>query len=305
LSVEFKIQLFNALKTVANLQQTVNQKIPVYFDEANFNEFVLPHLLLNKRGPRPKISYYKYFHYILHVLYTGCQWKMLCIEKDANGNPEIHYTQVWRKWKYWIDHECITEIFYQSVQFLIDSQSIDLTTLNADGTNVVSKLRAQGVGYSGHKHQRGDKIIPIVDHAGNILAPMTVAPVNQSDMIQLPRALKDLDATCEACDLVIPAQTPINLDAGFDSRKNRQLIWKRKLKPNIKENPRGRKKKKRGRPRYFDKAKYKQRTAVERTFAWEDKFRRILVRYEWLQETYLAFHLIAFTLINFRTLIRV
>jgi transposase len=289
---------------VTNLQQTVNQKIPVYFDEANFNKFVLPHLCIGSRGPKSKISYYKHFHYILYVLYTGCHWKMLPIEKDVEGKPEIHYTRVWYKWKSWVDNSSIAAIFYQSVTFLIENDALNLSMLNGDGTNVVSKLRAQEVGYSGHKHQRGDKLIPIVDNAGNILAPLTVAPVNQSDMIQLPHALKDLDKTCEQCNLIIPEGTPLNLDPGFDSRKNRQLIWKRKLKPNIKANPRGRKKVKRGRPRYFDPKVYKKRTVIERTFAWEDKFRRIIVRFEWLKETYLAFHLLAFSLINFRSLQR-
>lgn len=290
------------METAVNLQKTTNQRIAVYFDEPYFNEFVLPSLKMGQRGPAPRICAYKYFHYMLYILYTGCQWKMLPIDPGPDGKPEIHYTQVWRKWKRWVDTGSIEAIFYESVKFLKESQAIDLSALHADGSNIVSKLRAIGVGYSGHKHQRGDKVVPIVDNAGNILAPMTVVPVNQSDMLQLPHALNDLGNTCARCKLDIPSGTPLNLDPGFDSRKNRQLIWKRKLKPNIKENPRRRKKPKRGRPRYFDEQMYKKRTVIERTFAWEDKFRRVIVRYEWYQETYMAFHLLAFALINFRNL---
>jgi hypothetical protein len=44
--------------------------------------------------------------------------------------------------------------------------------------------------------------------------------------------------------------------------------------PNIKENPRNRKRPKRGRKRLFNAAIHALRMRVERTFAWEDKFKR-------------------------------
>jgi len=31
----------------------------------------------------------KIFNYILQILYMGCQWKMLPIERNAKGLPEI------------------------------------------------------------------------------------------------------------------------------------------------------------------------------------------------------------------------
>ena len=102
-------------------------------------------------------------------------------------------------------------------------------------------LAVTKTGYSGHKHQKGNKIVAIVDNEGNIIAPMTIAAVNQTDMSLLPNALSDLKTTCTACEIQIPEQTVLNLDAGFDSKKNRQTIWNAKLKPNIKENPRNRK----------------------------------------------------------------
>ena len=52
------------------------------------------------------------------------------------------------------------------------------------------------------------------------------------------------------------------------------------LIPNIKENPRNRKAPKRGRKRLFNQAIHALRDRVERTFAWEDKFKRLLLRFE-------------------------
>jgi hypothetical protein len=42
---------------------------------------------------------------------------------------------------------------------------------------------------------------------------MAIATVNQSDMVQLPNALKDLKITCRRCGIGIPPNTPLNLDA--------------------------------------------------------------------------------------------
>jgi transposase len=51
--------------------------------------------------------------------------------------------------------------------------------------------------------------------------------------------------------------------------------------PNIPETPRNRPK--RGRKRLFNAAIHTLRLRVERTFAWEDKFKRLLLRFEHLQ----------------------
>jgi hypothetical protein len=58
-------------------------------------------------------------------------------------------------------------------------------------------------------------------------------------------------------------------------RHNRKAIFNVGLIPNIKENPRNRKTPKRGRKRLFNAAIHSLRLCV-RTFAWEDKFKRLL-----------------------------
>jgi hypothetical protein len=65
----------------------------------------------------------------------------------------------------------------------------------------------------------------------------------------------------------------VNLDAGFDSTYNRKCMFNAGMIPNIKENPRNRKRTKRGRKRLFNAVIHALRTRVDRTFAWEDKFK--------------------------------
>jgi hypothetical protein len=92
----------------------------------------------------------------------------------------------------------------------------------------------------------------------------------------------------------------LNLDGGFDSRHNRKAIFNAGLIPNIKENPRNRKTPKRGRKRLFNAAIHSLRLCVERTFAWEDKFKRLLLRFEFKQQRHYGMKLMAYTLINLR-----
>ena len=76
----------------------------------------------------------------------------------------------------------------------------------------------------------------------------------------------------------------LNLDSGFDYKHNRKCIFNAGMIPNIKENPHHRKHTKRGRKRLFDEAIHALRTRVDRTFAWEDKFKWVLLRFEHIQQ---------------------
>ena len=73
------------------------------------------------------------------------------------------------------------------------------------------------------------------------------------------------------------------------------------LIPNITEHPRHRKTTKRGRERLFDAAIHALRRRVERTLAWEDKGKRLLLRFERIQQRHSGMKLLAYTLINLRS----
>lgn len=142
-------------------------------------------------------------------------------------------------------------------------------------------------------------MIAIADNNGYVLSPLTIAPVNRSDSVLLPDGINDLKHVAAEADLDLKGAT-LNLDAGFDSKANRKCIFNAGMKPNIKENPRNRKTIKRGRKRFFDEALYQVRFTIERVFAWEDKFKRLVLRYETKRKRHLGFKLIAFCLINLR-----
>ena len=109
-------------------------KIPTVLSENEFNEFALPHLNKGARGPRKKLSFFKLFNYILHLMHTGCQWKNIPINKDAEGNPEIHYTNIYQSFKLWVKRGCFNKIFEASVLRLFEAKMLDTTILHGDGT---------------------------------------------------------------------------------------------------------------------------------------------------------------------------
>jgi transposase len=132
-----------------------------------------------------------------------------------------------------------------------------------------------------------------------VLAPLPVAPVNEADVVLLPQGLQALKKVAKEIGVDLRGAY-LNLDGGFDSARNRKMIFNAGMIPNITENPRNRKTTKRGRKRLFNAAIHALRTQVERTFAWEDKFKRLLLRFERIQQRHYGMKLMAYTLINLR-----
>ena len=127
--------------------------IPVQLSESEFNQFILPHLSMPRRGPKCKLGYHRLFNLILWVLYTGMQWKCLPVPKDYDGKAKIHYTTVYRAFARWSDDGSLEHTFIASVDHLAHHQQLDLSVLHGDGTNTVAKKGGDGIGYSGYKRR--------------------------------------------------------------------------------------------------------------------------------------------------------
>lgn len=117
----------------------------------------------------------------------------------------------------------------------------------------------------------------------------------------LPETLDNLVAFAERIGLDL-AGVPLTLDAGFDSDDNRIRIKDVLLKPVIYPNRRNTKS---GiiwarRFRWFDRVTYRQRYRVERTFGWQDTYRKLVVSFDRLPEIRKGFRLMAYAMINYR-----
>jgi hypothetical protein len=244
--------------------------IPTKLSLEQFELFVLPHLCLGRRGPPPTLPLHKLFNYILQALYMGCQWKMLPIDRNAEGLPEIHYTRVYRTFRRWQHEGCIDAIFSGSVHQLHQDQLLDLSVIHGDGTTTAAKNGGDNLGYSGHKHLKGDKVVALCDRRCNVIAPFISAPGNRNESPLLRDALPRLTAMARAIGADLHGST-VSLDGVYDCRANRRAIFNRGMIPNIPENPRARKTPKRGRKQRYRPDIFEERfRTIERVFAWEE-----------------------------------
>ena len=141
-----------------------------------------------------------------------------------------------------------------------------------------------------------------MDKNGAIVATTGIIAGQHNDSFELEQKLKNMFTDMQRCGLDYKGAL-FNADSGFDTRAARKLLWNRGVIPNIPENKRNRKRVKRGRKRHFNREVYKQRFVSERTFAWIDKFKTLLIRFERKAASCLGFHHIAFALINLRHLL--
>lgn len=98
----------------------------------------------------------------------------------------------------------------------------------------------------------------------------------------------------------------LTLDSGFDSLFNKNIISYYGMTPVIKPNIGNRKNQEEIYRIHdeFEKLKhiYNERYKIERCFAWEDTYRKLVIRYERLQCTFMGFRYLAYSMINFRLL---
>lgn len=131
------------------------QSIPTRLTLEQFEEFVLPHLHIGSRGPQPKLSLHTIFNYILRLLYPGCQWKELPIDKDKDEQPEIHYTRIYSAFRRYEAQGCFDAIFAGTVGLLHQQELLDISVIHGDGTTTAAKKGGDNLGFSRHKHLKG------------------------------------------------------------------------------------------------------------------------------------------------------
>jgi hypothetical protein len=115
-------------------KKTCYNKLPTKVSRKEFNRFIKPCLNKPHHGPRPKISYFKIFNYILYVLHTGIQWNQL---KTYRG--EISWQAIYHYHNRWSKDGSYKELFETSVEILDSLGKLDLSILHGDGSNVVAK----------------------------------------------------------------------------------------------------------------------------------------------------------------------
>ena len=178
-------------------------------------------------------------------------------------------------------------------------EDLNLSELNLDGSHAIAKKGGESVAYQGRKKAKTTNILPITDGEGFIIASTGLIAGNHNDAYNLKLHLQIAFKFMKRLGLDF-SDAFFNADKAFDTKDTRKTCFNHGLIPNIDENKRNRKGNKRGRKRLFDADVYKRRFISERSFAWIDKFRALLLRFDRKDVYFFGAHCIAFAMINLR-----
>jgi len=210
---------------------------------------------------------------------------------------EISYSAVYLHFAKWSRDGSLEKVWQQSILTIQDD--LNLSELNLDGTHTLAKKGGQSVAYQRRKKGKTSNILPIMDGNGYVVASTGIIAGNHNDAYHLKPHLQSAFKEMKRWGLGIKGAY-FNADMAFDTKDARKTCFNHGLIPNIPENSRNRKQTKRGRKRLFKPEVYRRRFCAERTFAWVDKFKRLLIRFERYDVCFLGAHYIAFTMINLR-----
>lgn len=273
--------------------------IPTRITQEQFDEYVRPHVSVAKRGYESRIPLYKIYNDILYRLHTGCQWDKLPIAKNEAGEPEISWQAVYYHWAKWCSDGSLERVWEASIKRI--EEELAMAGINMDGSHTVAKKGGESVAYQGRKKAKTTNLLPLSDRHGFIIGMVAIGAGNHHDVYQIKPALQQAFRRMKRLGLTVTNRY-FNADSAFDTRDTRRVCWNYGLIPNIPENKRNRKTPKRGRKRAFNSEVYKNRFACERPFAWIDKFRALLIRFDIKLNRFMGGHYLAFTMINLRHL---
>ena len=133
----------------------VYHRIPTQVSRKDFHKYIDPHLKRPKTGPKPKLSLYKIFNYILYVLHTGIQWHQLKTKRN-----ELHDTNVYKWHNRWSKNGSYQALFDASIIHLHQTAQLDTCVLHGDGSTTVVKKGAQASATPAIRTRKGRKSSP-------------------------------------------------------------------------------------------------------------------------------------------------
>jgi len=238
--------------------------------------FILPLIPKNKRGFSCTFGMSEIVQFIIYKLKTGVQWDCLFVDIE-NVTPPFSWQLVYYYYRKWSKLGVFKGMF--EMYLYLQKDKLDTENLNLDGTHSYAKKSCESVGYQHRKKGKTSNVLIMTDGRGIPIAIGSVQSGNHNDLYQIVPEFSAMIKSLNRCGIVVE-NSMLNADKGFDGRKLRRACRRRNIEPNIKENNRNRKKPKRGKKRFFNENVYKRRFVNERTFAWLDSFKTLLIRFD-------------------------
>ena len=231
-------------------------------------EFIPQDAVREDRRGRPWSDRRRAFNGILWILRTGAPWQDL---------PERYgaYQTVHRRFQHWRKQGVIDAVLRGLARDLHERGGLDLSECFLDGSFAAARPGGAKIGKT--KRGKGCKIMALGDAHGLPIAIYTDAAA--------PAEVKLVEATLQR-RLVKEKPLRIIADKAYDSDPLRERLLEEEMLL-LAPHRRGRTK-----PSFNDGRwlrRYAKRWKIERLFAWLHNFRRLVVRWEYHAENYLAF----------------
>lgn len=123
-----------------------------------------------------------------------------------------------------------------------------------DGSHTRSKTGGESVGYQGRKSSKTSNCIFLCDNQGQMLSMGKPVSGEHHDLYQIEETLEEIFVLLDQADIECKGLF-MNTDSGFDGKKRRDILEKKEMIANIKENPRNENTE---HEKYFDSELYKK-----------------------------------------------
>lgn len=155
-----------------------------------------------------------------------------------------------------------------------------------DGSHTRCRMGGQSVGYLARKKSKTTNFIFLSDNLGQILTMGSPKSGNHHDLNEIEFILEEILNFLEEAKIEHKGLF-LNADSGFDSQNLRRVLEGKEIIANIPKNARNGENQE-GEDFYFDEKLYKNRFKIERSFAWLDGFKGLIMKYESLNTTWNA-----------------
>ena len=152
---------------------------------------------------------------------------------------------------------------------------LDLSSVQLDGTHTPTKRGGEAVGYQGRKKCKTSNMLILSDVNGVPVACSDSISGNHNDAFELVKNFTGMLDSFQASKIPVDGLF-LNADAGFDTKEFRNQLDELGIIDNIDNNKRNGM----NDASFIDELLYQKRFVIERTNAWLDAFKAILVKFE-------------------------
>jgi transposase len=249
--------------------------------ENKIKVLVLPYLSVGKRGKKSNICLENVFRLILKRVKTGTQWRELST-REFFEHP-VPWQTIYYYFNKWSKDGSFLKIWQQLLQN--NKHLLDLSTTQFDGSHTPCKRGGEQVGYQGRKSCKTSNSLILCDNNGLPIVVGKPQSGNHNDLYNINQIFDEMIALLETTSITMSGVF-MNADAGFDSKSFKKNCDSKSIELNVKENSRSRKNNLPTAP-FFDDVLYdKNRYKIERTNAWMDAYKGVLIRFEKLTITW-------------------